>query len=122
VVDKLCQRFQFAEEGRGWRDIGYCLSLLPYKTEKCFRKLLDRLPLYQDKLHDETVHKYFLEIIAKGRTATKLQKVDLKSIVDELESKVQTYSGVTKEAAKPKKKGKSSSCVGIVLTPAFSCC
>jgi condensin complex subunit 1 len=107
-VDKLCQRFQFAEEGRGWRDIGYCLSLLPYKTEKCFRKLLDRLPLYQDKLHDETVHKYFLEIIAKGRTATKLQKVDLKSIVDELEAKVQTYSGVTKEAAKPKKKGRST--------------
>ncbi|KAI8335552.1 non-SMC mitotic condensation complex subunit 1-domain-containing protein [Chlamydoabsidia padenii] len=108
VVDKLCQRFQFAEEGRGWRDIAFCLSLLPYKTEKCFRKLLDNLPLYQDKVHDEAVHKYFMEIIAKGRTATKLQKLDLKSIVDELEAKVESFSGVTKEdkqkAVKPKKK------------------
>lgn len=110
MVDKLCQRFQNAEEGRGWRDIAFCLSLLPYKTEKSYRKLLDGLPYYQDKLHEESVHKYFLEIIAKGRTATKLQKVDLKSLIDELEAKVETFSGITKEDknknAKLKKKGK----------------
>ncbi|KAI8092765.1 non-SMC mitotic condensation complex subunit 1-domain-containing protein [Halteromyces radiatus] len=108
VVDKLCQRFQNAEEGRGWRDIAFCLSLLPYKTEKSYRKLLDGLPYYQDKLHDDAVHKYFLEIIAKGRSAQKLQKAELKTIVDELEAKVESISGISKEdkqkAAKPKKK------------------
>ncbi|ORZ04942.1 non-SMC mitotic condensation complex subunit 1-domain-containing protein [Absidia repens] len=114
VVDKLCQRFQNAEEGRGWRDIAFCLSLLPYKTEKSYRKLLEGLPYYQDKLNEESVHKYFLEIIAKGRTATKLQKVDLKSLIDELEAKVESFSGITKEdknkTAKPKKKGNCFTC------------
>ncbi|CAO3624953.1 unnamed protein product [Cunninghamella blakesleeana] len=108
VIDKLCQRFQNADEERGWRDIAFCLSLLPFKTERSFRKLLDALPFYQDKLHEESVHKYFKEIITKGRTAQKLQKLDLKSVIDELDSKIDSICGVTEEdkqkQSKPKKK------------------
>ncbi|KAI9306089.1 non-SMC mitotic condensation complex subunit 1-domain-containing protein [Cunninghamella echinulata] len=109
VIDKLCQRFQNADEERGWRDIAFCLSLLPFKTERAFRKLLDALPYYQDKLHEESVLKSFKEIISKGRTAQKLQKLDLKAVIDELESKIDSICGVSEEdkqkQSKPKKKG-----------------
>ncbi|CAO3608092.1 unnamed protein product [Cunninghamella echinulata] len=108
VIDKLCQRFQNADEERGWRDIAFCLSLLPFKTERAFRKLLDALPYYQDKLHEESVLKSFKEIISKGRTAQKLQKLDLKAVIDELESKIDSICGVSEEdkqkQSKPKKK------------------
>lgn len=65
IVDKLCQRFLTAEDERSWRDIAFCLSLLPFKTERPFKKLLDGWPTYQDKVHEEAVHKSFLEIIQK---------------------------------------------------------
>lgn len=65
MVDKLCQRFANTDDERVWRDIAFCLSLLPFKSERSFRKLLEGMPLYQDKLHEESVHKSFLEIIAK---------------------------------------------------------
>ncbi|KAI7859019.1 armadillo-type protein [Circinella umbellata] len=65
VVDKLCQRFTNTEDERIWRDIAFCLSLLPFKSERSVRKLLEGLPSYQDKLHIESVHKSFQEIILK---------------------------------------------------------
>lgn len=65
IVDKLCQRFFTAEDERNWRDIAFCLSLLPFKSEKTFKKLIEGWPSYQDKIHDEAVHKSFLEIISK---------------------------------------------------------
>lgn len=65
IVDKLCQRFLTAEDERSWRDIAYCMSLLPFKSEKPFRKLLEGWPTYQDKIHEDSVHKSFLEIIQK---------------------------------------------------------
>lgn len=65
IVDKLCQRFLTAEDERSWRDIAYCLSLLHYKSEKTFKKLLEGWPSYQDKIHEDGVHKSFLEIIQK---------------------------------------------------------
>ncbi|KAI8393588.1 non-SMC mitotic condensation complex subunit 1-domain-containing protein [Radiomyces spectabilis] len=91
VVDKLCQRFQNTDDERTWRDIAFCLSLLPFKSERSYRKLLESLPMYQDKLHVESVHKSFLEIVAKGR-AQKLQKPELKSVIDELEQKLEKQS------------------------------
>ena len=65
MVDKLCQRFTNTEDERIWRDIAFCLSLLPFKSERSVRKLLEGLPNYQDKLHIESVHKSFQEIILK---------------------------------------------------------
>lgn len=69
VIDKLCQRFRLTSAERQWRDIAFCLSLLPYKSERSVKKLIDGLPFYQDKLHDETVYRRFVEIVAKARSA-----------------------------------------------------
>ncbi|KAI7899931.1 non-SMC mitotic condensation complex subunit 1-domain-containing protein [Cokeromyces recurvatus] len=92
IVDKLCQRFLTAEDERSWRDIAYCLSLLPFKSEKTFKKLLEGWPTYQDKIHEDAVHKSFLEIIQKGRFH-KNQKPELKAIVDEFEQKIEKQRG-----------------------------
>ncbi|RIB12547.1 non-SMC mitotic condensation complex subunit 1-domain-containing protein [Gigaspora rosea] len=51
VVEKLCQRFKNFDDRRQWRNIAYCLSLLPYKSERII-KLLEGMSHYQDKLHD----------------------------------------------------------------------
>ncbi|TXT06039.1 hypothetical protein VHUM_03512 [Vanrija humicola] len=67
IVEKLCQRFRLATEERQWRDIAFCLSLLPFKSERSMKKLIEALPFYQDKLHEETVFRRFTEILAKAR-------------------------------------------------------
>lgn len=69
VVEKLCQRFRLTSAERQWRDIAYCLSLLPYKSERSVKKLIEGLPFYQDKLYDEIIYRRFIEIIAKARSA-----------------------------------------------------
>lgn len=65
IVEKLCQRFRLSMEPRQWRDIAYCLSLLPFKSERSVKKLIEGLPFYQDKLHEETVFNRFNEILVK---------------------------------------------------------
>ncbi|GAC94074.1 condensin complex subunit [Pseudozyma hubeiensis SY62] len=67
VVDKLCQRFRLTNSERQWRDIAFCLSLLPYKSERSVKKLIEGLPFYQDKLYHAEVYKRFQEILAKAR-------------------------------------------------------
>lgn len=41
IVEKLCQRFRLATEERQWRDIAFCLSLLPFKSEKSMKRLIE---------------------------------------------------------------------------------
>lgn len=41
IVDKLCQRFRVSTDERQWRDIAFCLSLLPFKSEKSLKKLIE---------------------------------------------------------------------------------
>ena len=53
------------EDEKQWRNTAYCLSLLPFKSEKSLKKLIDGLPFYQDKLREETVYNRFAEILAK---------------------------------------------------------
>ena len=65
IVEKLCQRFRLSEDPRQWRDIAFCLSLLPFKSERSIKKLIEGLPFYQDKLHEEVVFARFSEILAK---------------------------------------------------------
>lgn len=105
IVDKLCQRFLTAEDERNWRDISYCLSLLPFKTEKPFKKLLEGWPAYQDKIHEDAVHKCFLEIISKGRFQ-KNTRPELKALIDELEQRVEKQRGpeVVEKSEKPTQK------------------
>lgn len=65
IVDKLCQRFRLSEDPRQWRDIAFCLSLLPFKSERSVKKLIDGLQFYRDKLHEKVVYERFTEILAK---------------------------------------------------------
>ena len=67
IVEKLCQRFRLSEDPRQWRDIAFCLSLLPFKSERSVKKLIEGLQFYRDKLHEETVFNRFTEILAKVR-------------------------------------------------------
>ncbi|CAG8519321.1 961_t:CDS:10 [Funneliformis caledonium] len=57
LVEKLFQRFKNLDDIRQWRDIAYCLSLLPYKSERSFRKLTEGIAQYQDKLHEYELQK-----------------------------------------------------------------
>ena len=41
IIEKLCQRFRLATEERQWRDISFCLSLLPFKSERSMKKLIE---------------------------------------------------------------------------------
>jgi condensin complex subunit 1 len=72
IVEKLCQRFRLSTEPRQWRDIAYCLSILPFKSERSVKKLIEGLPFYQDKLHEETVFNRFNEILTKVGEAASL--------------------------------------------------
>ncbi|GAA5962078.1 hypothetical protein JCM8115_002909 [Rhodotorula mucilaginosa] len=88
IVEKLCQRFSGTSQPRQWRDIAFCLSLLPFNSDNAVKKLLEGLPFYQDKLHEETVYKRFGEILTKIRAPTnKLNRTesDLKDFEDALE-------------------------------------
>ncbi|KAI8927315.1 hypothetical protein BC831DRAFT_504035 [Entophlyctis helioformis] len=83
IIEKLCVRFRNADTERQWQDIAYCLSLLSFSTDKSFKKLVDHLPFYQDKLHAEKVYKYLTEIIKKVKKVP--NKPDLKLAADEFE-------------------------------------
>ncbi|KAJ7914853.1 non-SMC mitotic condensation complex subunit 1-domain-containing protein [Mycena leptocephala] len=60
IVEKLCQRFHLSEQPRQWRDIAFCLSLLPFNR----------------KLHEETVFERFTEILNKARQNKSPNKPD----------------------------------------------
>ncbi|WFD23771.1 condensin complex non-SMC subunit Cnd1 [Malassezia equina] len=89
VIEKLCQRFRLTAEERQWRDIAYCLSLLPYRSERSIKKLLEGLPYYQDKLYVPDVHQRFTDILTKmrqGKAAAlaKSGETDLRELEDVL--------------------------------------
>jgi condensin complex subunit 1 len=65
IIEKLCQRFRLVADERQWRDIAYCISLLPFKSERSFKKLVEGLPYYQDKLHEPVVFNRFQDILQK---------------------------------------------------------
>ncbi|KAJ3027417.1 UNVERIFIED_CONTAM: Condensin complex subunit [Siphonaria sp. JEL0065] len=114
IIEKLCFRFKNAEDPRLWRDISFCISLVSFSNEKTVKKLIDALPLYQDKLHEPSVYKYIHDVIVKAK---KLPKLDSKSMLDEFEEKLSKLhekcvenedsiakaSGATCAAAKRKK-------------------
>lgn len=89
VIEKLCQRFRLTSEERQWRDIAFCLSLLPYRSERSVKRLVDGLPNYQDKLYIPDVYRRFAEILAKIRAGranaqTKVSDTDLREFEDVL--------------------------------------
>ncbi|KAH9887887.1 non-SMC mitotic condensation complex subunit 1-domain-containing protein [Cubamyces lactineus] len=76
IVEKLCQRFRLSEDPRQWRDIAFCLSLLPFKSERSVKKLMEGLQYYRDKLHEEAVYARFQEILTKARSNKSANKPD----------------------------------------------
>ncbi|KAG2363022.1 non-SMC mitotic condensation complex subunit 1-domain-containing protein [Suillus spraguei] len=88
IVEKLCQRLRLSEDPRQWRDIAFCLSLLPFKSERSVKKLIEGLQFYRDKLHEEGVFDRFSEILSKARSNKSANKPDtelneFESILDE---------------------------------------
>ncbi|KAJ3223014.1 Condensin complex subunit, partial [Clydaea vesicula] len=84
-VKKLCLRFKNSSNCRQWRDIAFCLSLIPYSNEKSFGKFVEGLPYFQDKLHEKGVQKHFEEILLKGK---KLKSTEMKILVEEFEKEL----------------------------------
>ncbi|KAI0354000.1 hypothetical protein OH77DRAFT_570986 [Trametes cingulata] len=76
IVEKLCQRFRLSDDPRQWRDIAFCLSLLPFKSERSVKKLIEGLQFYRDKLHEEAVYARFQEILTKARSNKSANKPD----------------------------------------------
>ena len=87
LVDRLCQRFREFDDVRHFRDTAFCLSLIQFRTERSFKKLADGLPLYQDKLFDDTVYKCFTDIVTKARQL-KTSRMEIKTSIDEYEMKL----------------------------------
>ncbi|TFK21598.1 hypothetical protein FA15DRAFT_672413 [Coprinopsis marcescibilis] len=83
IIEKLCQRFKSSEDPRQWRDIAYCLSLLPFKSDKSVKKLIEGLQHYRDKLHEKGVYDRFQEILTKARQNKSKDKPDAE--LDEFE-------------------------------------
>ncbi|KAE9404631.1 hypothetical protein BT96DRAFT_955569 [Gymnopus androsaceus JB14] len=108
IVDKLCQRFRLTDDPRQWRDIAFCLSLLPYKSEKSVKKLVDGLPYYRDKLHEETVFERFQEILGKARLAK--SKNDIGTEVKDFEEILEEHrrQGQDDQALEKRAKGKKA--------------
>ena len=59
----MCKRFALSDEPRQWRDIAFCLTIVKWNSERAFKKLVECLPYYQDKLHEKTVFGYFEEVL-----------------------------------------------------------
>ncbi|KAF9528388.1 non-SMC mitotic condensation complex subunit 1-domain-containing protein [Crepidotus variabilis] len=108
IVDKLCQRFRLSEDPRQWRDIAYCLSLLPFKSERSVKKLIEGLQFYRDKLHEPVVYDRFAEILQKARANKSKDKPD--SELDEFEKILQEHKlqGQEDEALQKRVEGKKA--------------
>jgi len=87
LVEKLCHRFRATRTDRQWRDLSFCLSLLPY-TEKTLKKLMENVRCYHDKLSDDDVYTCFTTIISKSK---KFSKPEFKSLVEEFEVTLEGY-------------------------------
>ncbi|XP_076036312.1 CAP-D2 condensin subunit [Oratosquilla oratoria] len=85
LIEKLCHRFQATTTPRQWRDITYSLSLLQF-SDRSVNKLSESFACYSDKLYEHDVYDLFLGILASAR---KTVKQEMKTIIDELEDKIQ---------------------------------
>ncbi|PVU90333.1 hypothetical protein BB561_004921 [Smittium simulii] len=65
IVEKLCLRFRSVLIPRQALDLSFCLSLLPYKSDKSIYKLISLMPVYSQFLIETNVYKLFSEIVTK---------------------------------------------------------
>ncbi|XP_075620114.1 condensin complex subunit 1 isoform X1 [Balearica regulorum gibbericeps] len=85
LVEKLCQRFRTARTERQYRDLSYCLTLLPI-SERGLHKLQDNFDCFADKLQDPAVYSCFQTVLARFRRAG--GKPETKALAEELEQKL----------------------------------
>jgi condensin complex subunit 1 len=74
-----------------WRDIAYCLTLLPSFNEKCVKKLIDCLKEYQHALADEEVFKTLHSLGTKKFATNEKAKSgsdNLKQAIEDWEKKI----------------------------------
>ncbi|KAG6909474.1 hypothetical protein DXG01_017196 [Tephrocybe rancida] len=102
IVEKLCQRFRLSEEPRQWRDIAYCLSLLPFKSERSVKKLVEGLQFYRDKLHEKEVFERFQEILAKASIFPAPYLDDFEKILEEHRAQGEEDHALEKRVGKKK--------------------
>lgn len=117
IIEKLCQRFRLSDDARQWRDIAFCLSLLPYKSERSVKKLTEGLLFYRDKLYEEGVYSRFVDILTKARQNKSPNKPD--NELDEFERVLQEHKqqgeadqALEKRVVKGKKKAAAKKKVG----------
>ncbi|PWN41740.1 hypothetical protein IE81DRAFT_303229 [Ceraceosorus guamensis] len=122
VVEKLCQRFRLTTEPRQWRDVAYCLSLLPFKSDRSVKRLIEGLPFYQDKLHDVGVYNSFQAIVQsiKGRgrvpgaaaamSGSEGDLAEFEAILEQYKAKAEEETALAAAAARKKsrKKGENA--------------
>jgi len=87
LVEKLCHRFRTTKNDRQYRDLSYCLSVLPY-NEKVFKKLQENIACYRAVLCDDDVYANFVNIIT---TSKKFCKPEFRLLIDEFEKILEGY-------------------------------
>ncbi|KAJ3506594.1 hypothetical protein NLJ89_g6784 [Agrocybe chaxingu] len=108
IVEKLCQRFRLSEDPRQWRDVAFCLSLLPFKSDRSVKKLIEGLQFYRDKLHEPKVYERFTEILQKARANKSKDKPDTE--LDEFEKILEEHKlqGQEDQALEKRVEGKKA--------------
>ncbi|XP_065304685.1 condensin complex subunit 1-like isoform X2 [Dermacentor albipictus] len=86
-VEKLCFRFMLMTTERHWRDLAYCLSLIPF-GERGIKKLHENMVCFADKMHVDAVYESITGIISNAKKA-QVMKADVKVILEELEDLVE---------------------------------
>ncbi|XP_030043749.1 condensin complex subunit 1 [Microcaecilia unicolor] len=87
LVEKLCQRFRSARTERQWRDLAYCLTLLPI-SERGLHKMQESFDCFGDKLSEEGVYSSFNTVVGRIRRGA---KPELKALIDEFEQKISAF-------------------------------
>ncbi|XP_040450627.1 condensin complex subunit 1 [Falco naumanni] len=85
LVEKLCQRFRTVRTDRQYRDLSYCLTLLPL-SERGLQKLHDNFDCFADKLQDPAVYSCFQTLLARFSRAG--SKPEIKALAEDLEQKL----------------------------------
>lgn len=86
-IEKLCFRFMIKSTERHWRDLAFCLSLIPF-GERGIKKLHENVVCFADKMHVDAVYESITGIIANAKKA-QVMKPDVKVILQELEDLVE---------------------------------
>lgn len=94
-VEKLCFRFLTMTTERQWRDLAYCMSLIPF-GERGIKKLHENIVCFGDKLHIDAVYESITSIISSAKKL-QIMKVDFKTVLQEFEDLVEDLrnKGVT---------------------------